>query len=704
MAYSENILPKSGAYYTLSRASVEGTSLNVEAGGYAEINISKQMLPSLTSKMLVVVHPSVFSSSYSNDAIQVNLSVITSDGDYIEFLIPVCEHSSGVFNTEITLPEGDYVLFTYRISSVVPVTIYNWELCAEAAADMTAIIDGVEQTIPKLLYDYNTYSYAVAQQELTIGLISCYLLAATDLQGHFTFSFFATERCNVHVRIKDNHVTELFSPQVYTVEKGYASISIPHAYLKKMATDHAFSVTVQCSNGQLSVPVRGVLYTIDGGYLATRLLDAGIDVEDISIRQLETDTSPSEIWAVGFEGNRLLLKSREYSEVLRANWTAIKDFGEGLKACVEFTGQWLNRNNSDKFTLETEATPFVLILGVDNVLKSYYGSSFDITLNLDDAVTDVSACQGYNSMLDINQNQGLIVAYVKNGNVYYRQWLYNEDIDGYMWYPAETLYEGGDAEHVNVHRLPDYRVGICVQNAAETKWYITERTYISQAVKPEIISTMTDSLTIATVIDASRTSEASGVATLNTFEESEDNLYNGFILTFVGDIVLLKGRTLNDFISSIIVTVDGVTLDSTAIESIVVEGNTITVTLVDSVPGGSVVGVNLNFIYIAIRQYNNCLMETTQAYSWSLPIPTIRTTFNDSVNISATASVDCDVKQLITTNINANDNVAVTASASVDCDVTQLTTEEIAYSDTASISISSATVNVAVTLVGTSPI
>ena len=193
MAYSENILPKSAAYYTLNRASIDGTELIIEAGGYAEFSITQQVLPKLTSKMLVVAHPSTFSSYYTNDAVQVTLSIITAGGKRIEILIPVSNHPSGVFNTEVELPDEEYLVFNYRISSTVHTVVYNWELCAEEAVDVSTVIDGVEQTIPKLLYDFNTYSYAVAQKELTVGLISCFLQSATDLQGHFTISFFATE-------------------------------------------------------------------------------------------------------------------------------------------------------------------------------------------------------------------------------------------------------------------------------------------------------------------------------------------------------------------------------------------------------------------------------------------------------------------------------------------------------------------------------
>ena len=639
MAYSTNLLPRASAYYTFDRAAMSGTDLVLEAGGSAEVQITSQMLPKMTATMLVVAHTSNFSSNYTNDGPQITISVITTSGKRIECLVPISQTESGVFNVEIELPEEEFYLFTYRLYSPVAVTFYNWELCSLEASDFTTIINGVEQEIPKLLYDYNTYAYAVAQKETTVGLISAFLHQPTDLQGHFTISFFATERCNVHVRVKDNGITELFSPQVYTVEKGYASVSIPHAYLKKLATAHAFSVTIQCSNGQLSIPVRGVLYTIDGGYLATRLLDAGIDVQDISIRQLSTDNAPSEIHAVGFEGNRILLKSRVYSQLQRADWTAIHDFGEGIDAAVEFNGSWTLRHGASKFTIDTEQQPYVFIVDTDKNLKVYYGAGYSESQQLDINVDMVSACRGYNSMFNASDDQGLIVAYLKEGNVYYRQYLYENS--EYKWQGYIALYEGGDASFVSIHRLPDYRVGICVTHSTGTKWFITDRTYVSQGFKPEIVSTRTEGLSLTTVRSLDIADIDYSTASINNFEDT--NIYhNNFIMTFPTRLIILLGRTVDHFKRAITVTIDNKVVPN-AVDRVTVNNNIVTVILKEAVKGGKTVKLDYNFFFLAGIMPNNCYVATTQTYTWSLPLPTIRVSYKEKVSVGIKGTLNAIV-------------------------------------------------------------
>lgn len=642
MAFAENILPKAAAYYTLNNASINNSMLTIGQGGYAEINITESMLAKLTKSMLIVIHPSVFSSVYTNTAVYVTLDILTVSGVEIHTISSASVSSSGVFNTTIELPDEAFVSFKYRISSKVEVVVYNWELCAEEAADVTEAIAGVEQTIPKLLYDYNSYAYSVGQNELTVGLISCLLRDATDLQGHFTLSFFASERCNVHVRVKDNGVTELFSPLVYTVEAGYASISIPHAYLKKKATTHAFSVSVQCTNGLLSIPVRGLLYTIDGGYLATRLLDAGIDILDISIKQLPEDSSPSEIYAIGFEGNHILLKSRIYNQMQRADWTAIKDFGEGTTAAIEFDGRWNDRPGTDKYTLETLSLPYAFIVDTEGNLTVYSEDNFSTELLLDTGVSSISVCKGYGSKYDVLQDQGLIISYVKNGNVYYRQRLYNAYTESYMWYPAEVLHEDNDASFVSVHRLPDYRVGFLISYAEATNWLITDRTYVSQTYKPEIISTYVDTFNIISVLDADRLEEASGVATQNEYS-SEELYHNDFTLTYNGNIALLNGTVLKDLVEQTIVRINNVVIED-AINTVTINGNVIIFNLKNAARSGNTVRISFDSLeFMAMVAYNGCYVTITKDYTWVLPEPIIYAEHNAGpidISVSGTATIE----------------------------------------------------------------
>ena len=170
-------------------------------------------------------------------------------------------------------------------------------------------LEDIKKSIPRLLFDYNTEDVVVKQASSIIASISCKILRKTDVQGHFLMNFVATEYCNVILRFMDNDMTELFCPLTYTVQPGRNSIGVPHSYLFRLAGLHSFTVSAQCTSGQLNIPVRGILYTIDSGYLVERTLNMTTDVLDLSLSQTSIH-GIDEFWAIGIENKVAVLKSQ----------------------------------------------------------------------------------------------------------------------------------------------------------------------------------------------------------------------------------------------------------------------------------------------------------------------------------------------------------------------------------------------------------
>lgn len=302
MEFGNNILKNESAYYKLKNASISNGILTIRPGGSAKCTIDSDYIVRATEYFLVNMIVDPFTDNYNPKA-QTKIHFVSSDEKscYNYSLFPV-ESSTGVYSQQIKLKAGEYKAFTFEISSKETIRFLVWELCPEAAnEDIKTVIDGVEQSLPKLLYDYNMWPLHVDQDERTIALITFRLLDHTDLQGHFQLTYVASEATTLTLRFKDNEATELFSPLLYDLHAGRGSIGVPHAYLERLAGIHALIVTAQVSSGTLAIETRGVLFTIDGGYLAERMLDVGADMQDISIRQLSEDNGPDEIWVVGIE-------------------------------------------------------------------------------------------------------------------------------------------------------------------------------------------------------------------------------------------------------------------------------------------------------------------------------------------------------------------------------------------------------------------
>lgn len=490
MGYASNILKTEAAYYSLNRATIAGGRLNMLTDGTATQQITTDDLETVPDTMLFRCIVSNYSERYT-PTVSVLVHIRNKDThEYSNIQVFPIYLGNGTFSSILTTPSGEYDEMYVTISSDVATIFTIWELCPEAAdEDIEVLIDGVKQSLPRLLYDYNTFPFEVGQQEATVAFITCRLLSATDLQGHFVITFVATADTTITVRFYDNDAEELFAPLYYDVSTGRSTIDIPHAYLRRKAGMHSFIVTMQAAYGSLTIDTRGCLFTIDGGYLAIRVLDIALDVTDIAIRQLSSDNGPDQIWAVGLDNNEALIRYRNYKETnANVSWYAAGSLGKALHAAIEFDGSWVLRVGAGQYTINTEEIPYIFIVTEENKLLAYHGIDDEEPYELDTDVTFVRACRAYSSIDYPEQDQGLIVAYLKTDKTaWYRQYVWNVDRQQFYWLTEAQI--GTDTwDYINVSRLNDYRVSFQLSNSEKNLWIYSDRTWVGQATPPEIFN------------------------------------------------------------------------------------------------------------------------------------------------------------------------------------------------------------------------
>lgn len=522
--------------------------------------------------------------------------------------------------------------------------------------------DGTWSTIPSFvtLYDHNDEIIKVEQEPVDIANIVGFIPKKVDLEGHLTLSLFATEDCNVFVKIRCDNVTEIYMPQELEVKQGYNSFGVSHAYLGRQPGEHEFTVSLQTTNGEITIPTRGILYTIYGAIDDTYDV-SGIDIIDIAVKELSTIGTPSEIWSIGFEENNLLLRNNEYNNPNGNQWNEIYNFGTVRGGAIEFYGTWYEDRRQNKSKLFTEENPFVFIIDANSDLLVYTDGDYENSTLLATGVDKVSACTCYKSNIISSLDQGMVVAYLKNGNVYYRQWKYYDETSN-NWFPAEEVDVEGGAIDVSVHRLPDYRVGILVKKNDGSKWYISDRTFIGNTFKLENLDTNTDSYTVIDMVPAERTSETLGVATINEFEEA--HYHNGFIMTFEGDLHFVGWKTYDDLVSNISASRAGV---SVPIRSVTIANNKLIVYTVNDVQGGANFTISWTISELVTTNVNGSNMLITQkSYTWSLPTTTIVEQFKDSIGTSLDGALNTFVRPVVRfTEVVPSENVSTSVDGSL---------------------------------------
>ena len=351
---------------------------------------------------------------------------------------------------------------------------------------LMAQVASITSSINRLIYDFNTGPLYVGQEEQTLGMLTYYISQSADVEGHFLMNYVASESTHVILRFYDQTVEELYSPVEVDIPEGEGHFGIPHAYLCRSVGIHAVYVTAQCFSGQLFIDTRGVFFTIDAGNFAEAVDDISMDVRDISMRQLLESNGPDQIWIVGIEDGKMLSSYRTYSENYKSNptWTGAYTPGEAIDAALEFDGKWVLRANDVKYTLETEDQPWYFWILPDGTLLAQKGSDEATRVTLDTGVSAVSACQGYSSNFYVEQDQGLVAAYIKGGRPYYIQYVYDTQLEAKRWLTPELLMDE-EVEDFRVHRLNDYRLGFELTTATRNIWVYTSRTYVAQAVPKE---------------------------------------------------------------------------------------------------------------------------------------------------------------------------------------------------------------------------
>ncbi|MDY2911841.1 MAG: hypothetical protein SOT58_07300 [Agathobacter sp.] len=487
MAYGSNILKKEAAYYSLVNATIINGILHIGAGGSATQILSVSDLPAVTKNMLFTcISDNEYSNHYVPDIQVIVYTKMNSDVTYSKAILYPVQVAPNKYSCEFTMEEGSYDEMYVTLKAQKSVNLTLWELCAEAADESAIVeIEGVKQSLAKLLYDYNTWPLQVDEYEQTIGVITCRLLDNTDIQGHFSMTGMASESAILTLRFYDNEAEELFAPLEYDIRVGYNSVGVPHSYLDRLAGIHSFTVTAQVTTGTIDIDTRGILFTIDGGYLAAREITVGMDVCDLTIKQTSINSSPEEIWLIGIDEGEAFIRKRSYSDQnTNVGFDPVRSLGKAKDGAIEFDGNWVLRANSQKFTLETEDQPWYFWVDMDNKLIAQDGEDETTRVILDTGVTQVNACKGYSSMFYPEQDQGLVAAYIKSGKPYYIQYIYDVTLGAKRWLQPELLIN----EHVldlHVHRLNDYRLGFELTTPIRNLWLYTSRTYVAQAIPKE---------------------------------------------------------------------------------------------------------------------------------------------------------------------------------------------------------------------------
>lgn len=480
MTFGDNILSHDQVDWSIVSGSMSSGTLSLNAGGSAVQILSIADLAVIPDQFYLSLIASVYTDAYEPNIYAV-IAVQTAL-NYFEYSVPVIDTGNGFCTVRVPVEATNFIAFSFTIRSDVAVTFTDWVLAVPIAEELD--LEGLREEIPKILDDYNTSLFVVAQEEVTIGFITSVLLQSTDMNGHFLLTYTSTASAVLTIRIKDNEITELYTPILYNIVPGRNSIGIPHAYVRKLAGVHTFAVTAQVSVGTIYMVTRGMLFTIDGGHLAKRLIDIDVTITDMSMRQLITELEPSLVYAVGIEDEMARVRFRSFKGSAALVWEPVYEVGPAVYAAMEFNGVWAERLTDVGYTIITEDVPWVFWITPDDDLYGQRGLDEDTLILLATGVSYVSAVRGFKSYYIPQSDQGLVVVYIKSGLVYYRSYATQEN-SVTLWELEVAITEAGsEVTFAHIARLNDYRLALSITKPSGNILLYTGRTFAGQAFKP----------------------------------------------------------------------------------------------------------------------------------------------------------------------------------------------------------------------------
>jgi len=205
---------------------------------------------------------------------------------------------------------------------------------------------------------------------------------------------------------------------------------------------------------------------------------------DVAVRQMSGDKDLALAYALCLDDGIATMYMRKFPAGFDFKWEQQFVFGAASDVALEFGGTWKMNAAEEWYYLETDEFPYIFFVRDGNLYVQYWRDDSTRAL-LATGVSQISACKGWQSSVDIDLDQGLIIGYLKDGAVFYRALCCQSD-GSYIWeteHEVTTLGTGNTT--LSVIRTNDFRIGFLTQNNGNMLLTLTHRNYAGMSVRPE---------------------------------------------------------------------------------------------------------------------------------------------------------------------------------------------------------------------------
>lgn len=265
--------------------------------------------------------------------------------------------------------------------------------------------------------------------------------------------------------------------------------NLPQSIIDKLNSKH--QTTYNNSNMSVDVYVTRAKNTVDDStYWTVETIRETSGLGEISVapRRFRAYGPPNRIYEIHVHNGEVKTAIREYPDRLKDGWKDQFSLGVGSSVAIAFDGRW--ERFRKLWRLITDEKPWLFWVDGNNVLWRQHWDDVSTKAQMDTDVTRVRAIRAWKNVNLPDQDQGIVVGYIKtDGTVWYRNYCQQADYS-YVWESPRQLADfTGTAVNLNLFLSNDYRMGFVIEDSThQVHWFVTPRNWAGMALEQDIIA------------------------------------------------------------------------------------------------------------------------------------------------------------------------------------------------------------------------
>lgn len=218
---------------------------------------------------------------------------------------------------------------------------------------------------------------------------------------------------------------------------------------------------------------------------------------DVAVRQMEGEDNISMAFAICLDNQTANIYERKLPASMEQPWNYLWSLGKALDVAIEYQGTWELSATREWYYLQTEEYPYVFWVDENKSLYVQHWKDATTRVELDTDVDQISVCKGWNSRFFPDQDQGLLLGYLKAGTVYYRA-LCCQSNGTFLWESAQEVAGiQKNSSFLSVFRTNDFRIGFLTEANQNLQCILSKRNYAGMSIRPECVNAQIQHVTFA---------------------------------------------------------------------------------------------------------------------------------------------------------------------------------------------------------------